>query len=222
MPADVRILTIGKASTYLRETLADGSNIPLDHRAAHRYRLKALETHINSTAPKIPDDILAILGPQWRPLRFQGDHWKGVLRQLSKLESRTIRAEKFILEAIEHLHNVLSTSPELYHPTHNKARWQVYFRRLQPVMVFIGILALMPISWLFVSSGTMTIHPLALGLTPLLMVGVVVLTAREIPVMEIPAKPNSLPANAWNPDIHHANDIDSEAPAHSSAQKSLS
>lgn len=221
MPADVRLLAIGKTSTYLRETLADGSDIPLDHRAAHKYRLKALETPTNSPSPKIPDDILAILGPQWRPLRYQSDHWKGVLRQLSKLETRTARAEKFINQALEHLHSVLKDSPELYHQTHSKARWQVYFRRLQPVMVFVGILALMPISWLFVSSGAMTIHPLALGLTPLLMVGVVVLTAREIPVMEIPARPNELPTTAWSPDLESAHGADSDAKNQRDVQERL-
>ncbi|MFK7995597.1 MAG: hypothetical protein AB8B87_15785 [Granulosicoccus sp.] len=208
MPADVRLLPIGTNSQYLRDSLADGSNIPLDHPAARKYRLKAFETSTATDMPKLPDDILAILGPQWRPLRFQGDHWKGVLRQISKIENRTRRAENFIQQALDHLHKVFSASPESYQSNHSKARWQVYFRRLKPVMVFMGILALMPISWLFVSSGAMTIHPLALGLTPLLMVGVVVLTAREIPVMEIPPRPVALPATAWKsngPAMHHLN-----------------
>lgn len=206
MPAEVRMLAIGKTSSYLRETLADGSIIPLHHRAAHQYRLTALEKPLSDAMPKIPDDILAVLGAQWRPLRFQGDHWKGVLRQLSKLEQRTTRAEKFIDQALNHLHRILNSPPERYHVIFNKARWRVYFRRLQPVMVFVGILAMMPISWLLVSSGTMTLHPLALGLTPLLMVGVVVLTAREIPVMEIPAKPAALSSSAWSVNVSETHD----------------
>lgn len=200
MPADVRISWQGVTAPYLPETLADGNNIPLDHRAAHEDRLAAFKEPINATSvprTKFPDDILAILGQQWRPLRFQGDHWKGVLRQLSTHEKRTKRAEKFIDEAVQHLANTFATPSEQYQTIHKKARWQVYMRRLQPVMVFVGILALMPISWFFVSSGTVSIHPLALGLTPLLMVGVVVLTAREIPVMEIPPTPAPLPADAW-------------------------
>ncbi|MFK7859498.1 MAG: hypothetical protein AB8B64_11765 [Granulosicoccus sp.] len=221
MPADVRILPIGQVSNYLRETLADGSDIPLDHRAAHKYRLKALERPTTTSMPKLPDDILAILGPQWRPLRYQGDHWKGVLRQLSKLESRTTRAEKFIDQALEHLSDILNTHPNSYQAVYGKARWQVYIRRLQPVMVFIGILALMPISWLFVSSGAMTIHPLALGLTPLLMVGVVVLTAREIPVMEIPPRPTTLPSSAWIPDVTNTDNVDSTKSIHSGDQNPL-
>ena len=198
MPADVRLLAQGRASAYLPEALADGTDLPLDHRAAHNLRLAALSDSADIRQPDLPDDILAILGPQWRPLRSQGDHWKGVLRQLTSQEKRTAKAERFITQALEHLHNTLVDTPALYQQRHGRARWQVYVRRLQPVMVFVGILALMPISWLFVSSGTMTIHPLALGLTPLLMVGVVALTAREIPVMEIPPRPAPLPANAWD------------------------
>ncbi|MFK8082010.1 MAG: hypothetical protein AB8B97_17120 [Granulosicoccus sp.] len=213
MPADVRVLPIGRVSQYLSESLADGNDIPLDHRCAHAIRLKALDTPTRTSMPKLPDDILAILGPQWRPLRYQGDHWKGVLRQLGKRNKRTERAEKYVANALEHLCEVLNTSPESYQTDHGKARWQVYVRRLQPVMVFIGILSLMPISWFFVSSGAMTIHPLALGLTPLLMVGVVVLTAREIPVMEIPPRPVMLSATAWNPHAHNRHPVASEEPA---------
>lgn len=198
MPADVRVLTAGKASNYLPDSLADGGDLPLDHRAARKARQAALAVATDSKRPDLPEDLLAILGAQWRPLRFQGDHWKGVLRQLGNRDKRTQLAEKFIQQALKHLHTTLTTPPDQYQLKYNKARWNVYFRRLQPVMVFIGILALMPISWLFVSSGTMSIHPLALGLTPLLMVGVVVLTAREIPVMEIPSTPAQLPASAWS------------------------
>ena len=199
MPADVWLLPQGAASPYLRDTLADGGDVPLDHRAAHRLRSNALVDHESRLLPGIPDDILAILGAQWRPLRSRGDHWKGVLRELGKQEIRTARAESHIDEALNHLYGTLSQSPENYQALHSKARWRVYIRRLQPLMLFIGILMLMPISWFFVSNGAMSIHPLALGLTPLLMVGVVVLTAREIPVMEIPPRPEPLPATAWAP-----------------------
>ncbi len=210
MPADVRLLWRGVTAPYLPENLADGGDIPLDHRAAQKDRLAAFKEPVMSSRVKFPDDILAILGPQWRPLRFQGDHWKGVLRQLGTHEKRTRRAERYIDEAIRHLSETFAKPSEHYQPTHSKARWQVYIRRLQPVMVFVGILALMPISWFFVSNGTVSIHPLALGLTPLLMVGVVVLTAREIPVMEIPPRPAALPAGSWKTTQQQVSVSDSE------------
>ena len=212
MPADVWLLPQGTASAYLRNTLADGSDVPLDHRAAQQLRGEAMAAQTNRVLPKIPDDILAVLGVQWRPLRYQGDHWKGVLRGLSKQETRTARAETHINEALDHLYNTLAAAPDDYQTTHAKARWRVYFRRLKPLMLLIAILMLMPISWLFVSSGTIGIHPLALGLTPLLMVGVVVLTAREIPVMEIPPRPGDLPATAWHPALQAMTTQESDPP----------
>lgn len=208
MPADVRVLIIGKAASYLRDTLADGHDSPLLHLAARnliRHAQSGNSTDVNPATAhvmhsvyKLPDDILAVLGPQWRPLVSQGDHWKGVLRQLGKGVRRTTRVESFVTDAIKHLSTTLSQSPAAYNDRHQQARWRVYFRRLQPVMLFIGILALMPISWLLVSNGGVRMHPLALGLTPLLMVGVVVLTSREIPVMEIPARPAPLANDFWS------------------------
>lgn len=214
MPADVRVLIIGKAASYLRETLADGHDSPLLHLAARNLIRHAQNGHSNaentatntlepvsaSVSPKVrrlPEDLLAVLGPQWRPLVAQGDHWKGVLRLLGKGVRRTTRVESFLADAIKHLSKTLSQPPSAYHDSQQQARWRVYLRRLQPVMLFIGILGLMPLSWLLVSNGGVRMHPLALSLTPLLMVGVVVLTAREIPVMEIPAKPAPLADDSW-------------------------
>jgi hypothetical protein len=224
MPADVRVLIKGQHVNYLREILADGEDSPLRHRAAQTLIKAATPSNTqdveklrgndlspilnhssyiaasNANAPnvrKLPDDILAVLGPQWRPLVNQGDHWKGVLRKLGQEPRRSKRAETRIQEAIDHLHRTLSQPAELYHEQQHQARRKVFVRRLQPVMLFIGILALMPISWLFVSGGGAQMHPLALGLTPLLMVGVVAMTAREIPVMEIPPRPVPLNAGFW-------------------------
>ncbi|MBX2882611.1 MAG: hypothetical protein KTR32_21855 [Granulosicoccus sp.] len=229
MPADVRLLLLGKAAPYVRETLADGSDSPLLHRSAQRSRNShkapkqengqpALsrqdleskfsdeqlsskndkrQTFAHTSIKNLPDDLLAVLGPQWRPLVDQGDHWKGVLRLLGSGSKRTRRAESWVQSAVLHLSATLSQPARQYHLTHQQARWRVYMRRLQPLMLFVGILALMPISWLLVSEGGVRMHPLALALTPLLMVGVIVLTAREIPVMEIPPRPASLNETFW-------------------------
>jgi len=209
MPADVRLILDRQTAAYLPETLASGKDLPLSHRAVRRsatgahnaVTVKSQEgTDVPSqsaTVTRLPEDFLAVLGAQWRPLRYQGDHWKGVLRSLGSEPSRTARAEQYILQAVEHMRQSLRSAPASYHERLHSDRWKVYFRRLQPLMIFLAILAMMPLSWLLVSRGEMTMHPLALGLTPLLMVGVVVITAREIPVMEIPAKPAPLPDHYW-------------------------
>jgi hypothetical protein len=124
-----------------------------------------------------------------------------VLRTLGKAPKRTARAEAYLQQALTHIAQTLAQPPASFHEQLQARRWRVYVRRLQPLMLFLAILALMPLSWLFVSRGELVLHPLALGLTPLLMVGVVVLTAREIPVMEIPPRPQPLDSRFWNPQI---------------------
>ncbi len=207
MPADVRIIVSGKSTTNLPDSLASGEDHPLSHRAARHSNttmnsssatiVQPPAVTATTTVTRIPEDFLAVLGAQWRPLRFQGDHWKGVLRTLGSEPTRTSHAERFVKQAVEHLSQCLCTSPTNYHERLQAERWRVYVRRLKPLMLFVSILAMMPLSWLLVSRGGMALHPLALGLTPLLMVGVVVMTAREIPVMEIPAKPVPLPEHYW-------------------------
>ena len=61
----------------------------------------------------------------------------------------------------------------------------------------LAILAVMPLSWLAVARGGAEMHPLVLGLSPLMMVGVVLMSTREIPVLEIPPLPGPLPADRW-------------------------
>lgn len=208
MPADVRVLQSATHTAYLPDLLASGEALPLRHRSArhpdlqrsnHPDKRPAKTTGHAGLPIQLPEDVLAVLGPQWRALRDQGDHWKGVLRTLGREPQRTTRAEHFMEQAVHHLHHTLSQPPAAYHPRLLRCRWQVYVRRLKPLMAFLGILAMMPVSWLLVSRGEWVLHPLALGLTPLLMVGVIVITAREIPIMEIPARPKPLPDDAWNP-----------------------
>lgn len=196
-PAEVRVLRKGLPVSYASNALADGDDAPSQHRAA-----KVIVQRANNIVPSvaiknIPEDLLAVLGPQWRPLVDQGDHWKGIMRLLGKGEKRTHRCERYFSEAIEHLHTTLSAEPSTYHPRHQKSRWRVYFRRLRPVLMFTGIVVFMLVGWFLLKDTGIRIHPLTQGLTPLLMVGVVALTARAIPVMEIPATPKPLNNDDW-------------------------
>lgn len=211
MPADVRLLASGIASPNLREHLADETILPLDHRAALALRQQSMSSVINDKLSNLPEDLLAILGSQWRPLRFQGDHWKTLLRQLGTGARRSELAEKHVVEAIQHLYETAKRGPAKYHTDFHKARWQVYFRRLQPLMMLFAMLSIMPIAWLLVSTGTIGINPLALSITPLLMVGAIVLTAREVPVMEIPPTPRALTNKPWGTSSADINNHDASS-----------
>jgi len=214
-PAEVQLLSEGKPVTYLPNTLADGSDAPSQHRAARTTPQPGSTSRSLVTVANIPDDLLAILGPQWRPLVNQGDHWKGLMRSLGKGDKRTQACEHYITQAIEHLQSTLSQEPSAYHLQHHKARWRVYFRRLRPVLVFTGLMAAMLVSWLLLKDAGLNIHPLTQGLTPLLMVGVLALTAREIPVMEIPARPAPLSDSYWTSQVLEHSTADTSGHANS-------
>ena len=206
MPADALLARHGDWTDHLRETLASGATVP-QRQAAARHLLASLPARpagretpdAAALLAALPDDVLAVLGPQWRALVWQGTRWKGVLRLLGREPARAERASRYAREAVRHLANVAAEPPTRYHARHAPARRRVFVRRLRPAMALLAILAVMPLSWLFVARGGVEMHPLALGLTPLLMVGVVLLSAREIPVLEIPPLPRSLAEGRWTP-----------------------
>jgi len=198
MPANARVLPTGQSQTYLPDTLADGRLTPQRHRAARSTVTRLTAQITEKSRMKVPEDLLAVLGPQWRPLTYQGDHWKGLMRKLGKGQTRMANSQRFFEQAVVHLENTLAQTPEHFHHTHLNARWWVYVRRLKPVMLFLGILAMIPLSWFLVSGVGMQVHPMALSLTPLLMVAVVAITRHEIPIMEIPPRPALSNAGHWS------------------------
>ena len=206
MPADVRLVRRDDWSDHLPAHLADGSTVPQRRTAARRLlaslRLPAPErgaAPAGTPLAALPDDVLAVLGPDWRPLRWHGDRWKGTLRIPGREPLRGERAAARIDAALAHLERVVARPPADYHRRHAAARRRVFLGRLRPALALLAILAVMPIAWLLVARGGVRMHPLALGLTPLLMVGVVTLSAREIPVLEIPPLPRPLAPDRWTP-----------------------
>ena len=141
--------------------------------------------------------MLAVLGPEWRPLVWQGTRWKGVLRLLGREPVRSERAAKRTVAALAHLARVVDAGAGRYHAHHGAARRRVFVRRLKPVMVLLAIIAVMPLSWLLVTRTGVGMHPMVLSLTPLMMVAVILMSAREVPVLELPPFPRPLPADRW-------------------------
>ena len=200
MPADVLLVTRSDWSDHLRETLASGALAPWRHPVARTLSVAPRRPDPEATTmlAALPDDVLAVLGPQWRPLVWQGARWKGVQRLIGREPGRSARASDFAAAALAHLASVIDASPSRYHERHAAARRRVWLRRLKPAMALLAILAVMPLSWLFVSRGGGEMHPLVLGLSPLMMVGVVLMSTREIPVLEIPPLPRPLAPDRWH------------------------
>jgi len=199
MPADLYLFRQGATPDFRQASLSDGSVSPLLHPAVVGDTTLAPPSVMPSVSiAGLPDDLLAVLGPHWRPMQARDEYWKCVLRSLGRGFRRTARAEHFFSEASQHLARTLGEPPSRYHWRFLSARWRVYVRRLKPLMLLIGLLALMPICWLLVSRGLLVMHPLTLGIAPLLMVGMLALTAREVPVIEVPPRPRALDETLWS------------------------
>jgi len=212
MPADVRLWHIDAPPPASRETLASGASHPGVTPAArmaidvHERRARTVETgegaparparaaapadELRGALHQLPDDLLAVRAVDWRVLRWQGGYWKGALALPRR--GRQARLQAAGHEAMAGLQDIVS-SPHDWHTRHRDQRRRVFVRRLKPFMALGAILAVMPIAWLATSRGGIELHPLLLGITPLLMVGMIALSAREIPVMEWPPRPTPLP-----------------------------
>ena len=199
MPADALLVTRSDWPDHLRERLASGALSPWRHPVARTLAApsRAPDAGAGALLAALPDDVLAVLGPEWRPLVWQGNRWKGVQRLIGREPGRSRRVRAFAADALAHLASVIDDSPSRYHERHAGARRRVWLRRLKPAMALLAILAVMPLSWLFVSRFGAEMHPLVLGLSPLMMVGVVLMSTREIPVLEIPPLPRPLAADRW-------------------------
>lgn len=210
MPADTVLLDGRDTHSHLKKKLANGATVPEATLAA-----KSLASSINN-APghgdahdassvsrarfkpqDVPDDLLALLGAQWRPLIWQGGYWKTVLRQLGTEPGRSSLAREHGISAMMHLAAVKKTGPTEYHRLFAPARQRAWLRRLRPLMLLMAILATAPAFWAATKFTGFTLHPMAMGLTPLLLMGVVMMTSREFPIMELPAFPRALSARRW-------------------------
>lgn len=179
----------------LRGVLANGDWTPAFDPLLRHCRI---DQPLARSLPALPDDLLAVLGSHWWPLRDRGDHYRTVLRRLGRGEQRAQRATASFTAAVMHLQQLLQAAPADYHRRFRRQRHAVFRRRLRPLLLVVGILMLMPVIYLVVTVGGLTLHPLMLGLAPLLMVACVGLGMREVPLIEWPTWPRALPADAFS------------------------
>jgi len=212
-PADIRLWHMDAPASSVRDTLASGAVHPAVSPAARlavqvmdRARRPAVQrpASVSESASRpsdelraalhlLPDDLLAVQGVDWRILRWQGGHWKGALalprrQRLTALDTAAEQARNALMDIVQ--------DPHHWHARHRDRRRRVFVRRLKPLMMLGAILAVMPIAWLATSRGGVELHPLLLGIAPLLMVGMIAMSAREIPVMEWPPRLAAIPRPA--------------------------
>lgn len=84
----------------------------------------------------LTEDLLAVLGWNWRPLRMndKGDWW-GSVKPPARDPRRTARLEEMLDTAVTHLVETLPRIPAQFHWRYHGARWRAAFQRLLPLLI---------------------------------------------------------------------------------------
>lgn len=143
----------------------------------------------------VPQDLLAVLGWDWRPLRQFAKSWRGSLRLAKNEPARTASAEYKINQTVEHLARSLARTPAEFHARWQRARWRVTFQRSIPLLLGLLLLAVTPlVKFLELSNGSI-LRMLIFHAPPILMI--LLFTLREMPVIEVPPIPRPLTTPRW-------------------------
>jgi hypothetical protein len=179
-------------------TKLDGITATLDAQVGHGMPAEiSLRTPPErSIAP--PEDLFAVLGWAWRPLRPIENGWRAHLRIPSSEPARTPDVEAKLARTLEHLVETLRAPPERFHQRWQRARWHALLRRALGLLTVVGLLVLGPALLLVGAPEGSPLRLLSFGMPALLML--ILLSRHEAPVMRLPPLPKALPADAWTPD----------------------
>ncbi len=169
----------------LRLNAKTGRKMPADVelRAEHDQRLR------------VPADLFAVLGWEWRPMRALGKRWRGSVRIAAAEPERTPDVEAKLAQAVRHLANTLRSDPGAFHARWQAARWRVAFQRAIPLLIGLSLLGTAPLIQLFSLEDISLVRMFIFHAPPLLMIGIFAM--RELPVIEIPPMPRRLIGHEW-------------------------
>jgi hypothetical protein len=148
-------------------------------------------------AIELPQDLLAVVGWDWAPLKRHGDEWRSKLRLRGKGEGRSRRAEAKLERTVVHLARTLAEPPRRFHERFVVARWGAALRRTIPLLTCVALIA----GALAIPGSFVDAHPglrLVCMNAPLLIVGLS-FTLQEESRIEIPPLPRPSRAPAWRP-----------------------
>ncbi|MGO3933378.1 hypothetical protein [Rhodopseudomonas pseudopalustris] len=183
--------------------VADIAGFTLVLRPAH---VKGYPVEIDIT-PKVagaelPEDLLAVLGWAWSPLRKSKAGWSGKLKVRGAEPELSRAIEARLEKTVAHLTHTLTQPPAAYHDALARARWVVALRRSLPLLFFGGlILGAAGLTLVEIPQDSI-VNLLLMGAPPLLMIGA--FGMRDIPSMEIPPLPRRITHAAWHPQIETA------------------
>jgi hypothetical protein len=156
----------------------------------------AIELTPDSTGPvELPDDLLAVIGWGWSPLRKSRGGWNGTLKARGREPQRSHQLELKMEKAVGHMARTLAQPPSQFHETLRRARWAVTFRRAIPLLFFIGLMALAGGLTMIEMPQDSIWNLLLMGAPPLLLFAA--FSMRDTPPLEIPPLPRRFKTDAW-------------------------
>lgn len=160
------------------------------------YPAKIRITSSTSEAIELPNDVLAVLGPDWRPLRAIDGGWTTTMRVRGREPRRSARSEANIERAISHVAQALMQPPRSYHEGRTLARWWVQIRNALPLFFWAAVaLAIFHLS--FVSMSWVAVTLAAAPLLAFLLLGLPFLEWSRISLPQRPRR--SIAASWWHP-----------------------
>ncbi|ABD05929.1 conserved hypothetical protein [Rhodopseudomonas palustris HaA2] len=150
----------------------------------------------------VPEDLLAVIGWAWSPLRKSKAGWSGKVKVRGSGPELSRLIEQRLERTVSHLTRTLSQPPAAFHEALVRARWGVALRRALPLLFFASmILGAASLTLVEIPQDSI-VNLLLMGAPPLLMIGA--FGMRDIPSMEIPPFPRRMTHASWHPKIETA------------------
>lgn len=148
-------------------------------------------------APRLPDDLLAVLGGPWSHLTALNRGWIGSIAVRGEEPRRSALAQVRLTQTVAHLARTLAEPPPRFHERHRRARWRVGLRGTLPVLIGLGIVGAALYAQRLGPQAQSTLAMLANATPPLLLM--LLFLRKEIPRIGLPRVPRRLAADAWQP-----------------------
>lgn len=143
----------------------------------------------------VPEDLLAVLGWDWSPIRRDKEAWRGKLRLRGAQPGCSRRAEAKLALVAAHLAQTLAEPPARFHERHLGARWGVALRRAIPLLTAVGLLVGSAMLAQFDLDYDPVVRMMIMNSPPLLLA--FAFSLQELPRFEIPPLPRASRAAAW-------------------------
>ncbi|WP_058554563.1 hypothetical protein [Thiohalocapsa sp. ML1] len=200
-PAPADELLIGDADGALRAVLTE-ANARIDpiHLNLKADRFSGMPAEVKLTPDpgvklKVPEDLIAVIAWDFRPLRQIVTYWRSAIRVATHEPARTADIETKLGAMVAHLAATLAEAPQSFHERHAGARWRVAYQRALPMLMLLGIMAASPaIRWVELADHSM-LRLLIFHAPPLMLVSFFLM--REMPRFEFPPLPRALMQRAW-------------------------